>query len=440
MSAVRNKLGRRNVARIIYLYLFALLTLLLCITAPVSAHFKLNLNIRIMHIVHVDNGVDVFLRLPMPYLVADRVGAEQEDGSLQPAPFTNNKMVDGELMHSVDFSALEADPSGLGEIAAQGHAIESKGQNLKASVKAVSLFTGLSQPPFSTLDEAKTAFAKHTTQNIEPAPFVGDVVVDVWLQYRGAESVSSYRISSDLNPGLAGQEETANLIVDYADMPPQIFRIKGLLDQPVEISNSTWAAASTFVVEGVHHILSGYDHLLFVVCLVLGAAGLPILIWRVSGFTIGHMLTLTLGFFGYVPNFPWFVPLVEAGIAISIVIAAVFALGNLKVKSPDKARSKGIVITVLIGMLHGLGFSFVLREILGVNSPNLWLSLLSFNIGVEIGQLAIVVLLWPLLYLIRRSIPAAIEAVTWAIALPCIGIAAYWSGQRGLEFINSLMG
>ncbi len=427
-------LGRRNVARCGWQRYVLLLFLLLGITAPAAAHFKLNLNIRVMHIEHVDDGVDVFLRLPMPYLVADRVGSEQQDGSRLPAPFTTNKVISGELMHYVDFNAIDADPLGLGEIAAQGHSIEAKGQQLQAKVNAVSLFTGLSQPPFSTLTEAKTAFAKHATQIIEPAPFAGDVVVDVWLQYRGIDAVSSYRVSSSLDPGIPGQEDTANLIVDYADTPPEIFRIKGLIDQPVEISNSTWAAAYTFVVEGVHHILSGYDHLLFVVCLVLGAAALPALIWRVSGFTIGHMLTLTAGFWGYVPNFPWFVPLVETGIAISIVIAAVYALGS------NKAHSKGILITVLIGMLHGLGFSFVLREILSVNSPDLWLSLLSFNVGVEIGQLAVVVLFWPLLYLVGRKFPEAVSPVKWAIALPCIGIAAFWSGQRGLEFLNALVG
>lgn len=387
-----------------------------------------------MHIEHVDNGVDMYLRLPMPYLVADRLGAEQNDGSRLPAPFTTNKMVNDELMHYVDFAAIEADPLGLGKIAGQGHSIESKGKQLNATVKAVSLFTGLSQPPFSTLEEAKAAFAKHALQTIEPVPFAGDVVVDVWLQYRGGDALSGYRVSSNLDPGLPGQEETANLVVDYADIPPEIFRIKGLLDQPVEISNSRWAAASTFVVEGVRHILSGYDHLLFVVCLVLGAAALPVLVWRVTGFTLGHMLTLTLGYFGYVPNFTWFVPLVETGIAISIVIAAVFALGSIK------AQSRGIVITVLIGMLHGLGFSFVLREILGVDSPNLWVSLLSFNVGVELGQLAIVVLLWPLLYVIGRKFPDAISPVKWVIALPCIGIAAFWSGQRGLDFINAVLG
>jgi len=121
-------------------------------------------------------------------------------------------------------------------------------------------------------------------------------------------------------------------------------------------------------------------------------------------------------------------------IAISIVIAAVYALGSMK------QHSRGIVITVFIGMLHGLGFSFVLREILGVNSPNLWVSLLSFNVGVELGQLAIVLLLWPVLYLIGRKYPAVSTPFKWTVALPCIGIAAFWSGQRGIEFLSILAG
>lgn len=434
VAAVKGDLRRRNVA-FGGVWKFALLLIFLaCINTSALAHFKLNLNIRVMHIEHVDDGLDVFIRLPMPYLVADQLGAKRIDGSREAVPFTSNNVVDNELLHYVDFKALEAEPFGLGEIAGRGHSFESKGQQLKADVKAVSLFTGLSQPPFSTLDEAKTAFAKHSTQVIEPAPFVGDVVVDVWLQYRVVGGVRSYRISSNLNPDLPGQEETANLIVDYADSNPKIFRIKGLIEQPVEISNSSWAAASTFVVEGVNHILSGFDHLLFVVCLVLGAAALPLLIWRVSGFTIGHMLTLSLGFFGYAPDFPWFVPLVETGIAVSIVVAAVYAI------SSAKQQSKGIAVTVLIGMLHGLGFSFMLREILGVNSPDLWLSLLSFNVGVEIGQLAVVLLLWPLLYLIGRKFPSIVVSVKWIIAVPCIGIAAFWSGQRGIDFLNAFVG
>jgi len=89
-------------------------------------------------------------------------------------------------------------------------------------------------------------------------------------------------------------------------------------------------------------------------------------------------------------------------------------------------------------MLHGLGFSFVLQEILSVTSSNIWVSLLSFNIGVEIGQLGIVLLLWPVLYLIGKHLPHRLMGVKWLIALPCIVIAAYWSGQRLLGLINTI--
>jgi len=87
---------------------------------------------------------------------------------------------------------------------------------------------------------------------------------------------------------LDGQEDTANLIVDYAGEAPAIFRVRGLLQEPVVISNSIWKAAKTFIVEGVRHILTGYDHVLFVVCLVLGTTLLTALAWRVTGFTIAN--------------------------------------------------------------------------------------------------------------------------------------------------------
>jgi len=362
------------------------------------AHFKLNLNIRVIHVAHQANGLDVYMRLPMPYLVADLAGALQEDGSREPAPYTTNQ------------------------------------SSYQPEVIDVRVYRGISQPPFSTLEEAELAFQHGEQETFSPAPFVGDSVVDVLIRYRTAGQVSSYSLSSSLDPGLEGQEDTANLILDYAGDTPAVFRVRGLLHEPVVISNSIWKAAKTFVVEGFRHILAGYDHILFVVCLVLGAALISALAWRVTGFTIGHSVTLTLGFFGYVPEATWFIPLIETGIALSIILAALLALNSDAINTSSKSS---FVLTTLIGMLHGLGFSFVLQEILSVTSSNIWISLLSFNVGVEIGQLAIVLLLWPLLYLIGKHKPHRLMAVKWIIALPCIVIAAFWSGQRLLGLFQS---
>ncbi len=413
----------------VFLFCFVLLP------AVANAHFKLNLNIRILHVEHHSEGLDVYLRLPTPYLLANLLGPEQADGTREAAPYSRNATVDGELVHYLDLQALQADPIGLGQLAAAGHVVNVRGSRLEATVKQVRVYTGNDQPPFSTLNEAKRAF-ENQQRNYNPAPFVGDTVVDVLLNYQAGKSIASYSLASTLDPGLPGQEETANLVLDYKDDVPSVYRVTGLLSEPVAIDRSQWSAAKSFVVSGVEHILGGYDHVLFVICLILGAMTFVSLAWRVTGFTLGHSVTLSLGFFGLTPSAAWFVPLVETGIALSIIFAAIFALNNSN--RTQGRETVAFAVTVLLGLLHGLGFSFVLKEILGVTSSNIWISLLSFNVGVEIGQLLIVLLLWPLLVLIQKIKPGWMPAVRWSLALPCIAIAALWSGQRAVAFFVAL--
>ena len=78
----------------------------------------------------------------------------------------------------------------------------------------------------------------------------------------------------------------------------------------------------------------------------------------------------------------------------------------------------------------------MLQEILGINSPNIWVSLLSFNVGVELGQLLIVLLLWPILFLIGRYKSQWYIVAKWLIALPCIAIAAFWTGERVIGLLG----
>ena len=266
-------------------------------------------------------------------------------------------------------------------------------------------------------------------------PYVGDVVVDIVLFYPSDEPIQRYSIRSTLDPGLPGQDETANLILDHGPGDTKVFRVRGLLGEPVTISRSTWAAVATFIEEGVRHILLGWDHVLFVVCLVLGATRLHSLIWRVTGFTHGHSVTLIAGFFGFVPGGAWFIPAVETGIALSIVYAALVAL---QPRQRHTSESTMVVVTTAIGLLHGLGFSFVLHEILQVTSPNIWQSLLAFNVGVEIGQLLIILAIWPLFRLTRRTSEQAWQAARWGVGGACIVIALYWTGQRTLATMAAL--
>ena len=191
-----------------------------------------------------------------------------------------------------------------------------------------------------------------------------------------------------------------------------------------------WASQMfTYVMHGIHHILQGYDHILFVLTLLLGTAvhlrDSPV--WRVfseaakvvTAFTLSHSITLGLAAFGLL-RIP--VALTESLIAATIALAA---LNNLW---PIVSRRIWLVALVF-GLIHGLGFANVLAG-LGLARGSLLASLLAFNAGVEIGQLAIVIVALPLiayatrLSLGRYAVPAANLAIT-AVALMWLSDRAF---------------
>ncbi len=412
-----------------------LLTFFLLFASPfASAHFNLDLNIRTIHVVHTHQGLEVYLRLPTPIFLAGLV-LEDELDILEPAPFTYNRTESGGLMHYLDLASIRESPVAFASLAESGIVFSVNGTKLNAEIVDVGLHPGLEQPPFATLREAKQSFEGDIFPYGYPEIYVGATVTDLLLHYRYDSPVDSYTLQSLFNPGLEGQENTANLILDHFPGNVRIHRLTGLLNEPVQIRNSEWAAVSTFIKQGIIHILEGLDHVLFILCLTIGATGLIALLWRITGFTIGHTITLILGFFGYVPSGIWFVPAIETAIALTIIYAA-----GLVILSKHKLADSFIsyAITIGIGLIHGLGFSFVLHELLLPDGAHLWKSLIAFNIGVEIGQVMIVAAVWSLLWLIARINQRALIPLYWAIALPCISIASYWSIERSSQLISIL--
>lgn len=405
-----------------------LFTLLVGSTA--LAHFKLNLNVRIFHVVHGEGVLNLFVRTPMPYLVADKLGEKRPSGLPEPAPYTLNRMEDGTVMHLVDADMLKADPAGLGLIAADSLIIETAaGSLLKADVVSVRVHPVGSEPGFATRDEAETALIKGAVfPLIVSETYVGDAVVDVHLRYSELPDRASYRVSWRVDPELPGQEDTANLLLDYRDGVVRTYRARGLLLDPIEITGTATSAATTFVIEGVRHILEGLDHVLFVLCMILGAATLRSLVARVTGFTLGHTVTLVMGFFGFAPQGAWFIPAVETLIALSIIFAAADAI--LRTTGDQTGNGRAVTVTALIGLLHGFGFSFMLQNILKVDSPNVWQSLIAFNIGVEIGQLLIVAFIWPLVVFLRSRSSSVWRIASVGTAIAASLIAAVWVIER----------
>ena len=178
--------------------------------------------------------------------------------------------------------------------------------------------------------------------------------------------------------------------------------------------------ARAYTMLGVDHILTGFDHLLFVVALLFLVGFNRRLVYTITAFTVAHSLTLALSALGWLTLRP---PPVEAAIALSIVLVAGEALHD----RATLGKRWPAVVAFLFGLVHGLGFAGALKEI-GLPQNNLLVALLTFNAGVEIGQLLVVAGAYP----IYRALAAWPKfAAARAPALYAIGtIAAYWSIGR----------
>jgi len=183
-----------------------------------------------------------------------------------------------------------------------------------------------------------------------------------------------------------------------------------------QTSGTRWQTLGRFVWLGIQHIATGYDHLAFLLGLLIATGSLRSLIKTITSFTVAHSITLGLATFNIVVLPSRFT---ESMIALSILYVAVENL--VRRRSLDRWK-----ITFLFGLVHGFGFSNVLRE-MQLPRADLALSLFSFNLGVEIGQLVFVVLLFPAIEdLIRSGWTKLRPAVSSVIGL----LAAYWFIQR----------
>jgi hydrogenase/urease accessory protein HupE len=185
----------------------------------------------------------------------------------------------------------------------------------------------------------------------------------------------------------------------------------------------TWAVIRTFVASGVEHILIGPDHVLFLVGLLLLGGSLKTLVTIVTAFTIGHSVTLSLA------ALDLFSPparIIEPAIALSIIFVGA---DNLLVRRAQAPRDIRAFVAAVFGLVHGFGFASVLKEF-GLPPTALGWSLFSFNLGVEIGQLGIVLVVASALSAIRRRNPIAGDwlAITGSVIVVLAG--GYWFVER----------
>jgi hypothetical protein len=244
-------------------------------------------------------------------------------------------------------------------------------------------------------------------------------VLDALVEY----PITSDRAEFSVRPGFErlGIEVMTVLRFVTADSV-RVFELHG--DPGVVRLDPRWhQAAWSFVKLGFSHVLDGVDHLLFLFCLVIPFRRLRPLILVVTAFTVAHSLTLVAAAAGFAPDAGWFPPLVETLIAASILYMAIE-----NVVAPGTLRRRTLM-AFGFGLVHGFGFSFVLGETMQFAGSHLLTSLLSFNVGVEIGQIVVLLALVPLLGVLFRFVMA--ERIGTIVLSLLVGhVAWHWMADR----------
>ena len=245
---------------------------------------------------------------------------------------------------------------------------------------------------------------------------------DAHLEYPIGSERSDFSLDMRLAPGLRGR---LKLILRY--LPPdgstRAYELHGGAGH-VMLDPRWHQAAATFVASGFQHILGGVDHLLFLLCLVLPFRRVGwTLVAVITSFTVAHSITLIAAARGMVPPGTWFAPAVEVLIAASILY---MALENI-VRPNLRWRW---AVTGLFGLVHGFGFSFLLQSQMQLAGGHLLLSLVAFNVGIELGQLVFIGVAIPLLYLLTEKLRFDARLTSVVISAFVAHAAWHWMTER----------
>jgi hypothetical protein len=221
------------------------------------------------------------------------------------------------------------------------------------------------------------------------------MMFDVLFDY----PIQSDRSDFSIQPAVDGLAARVNTILRFLPSGGAVRAYEFSGDPGLVRLDPSWhQAALSFIRMGFDHILDGTDHLLFLLCLVIPFRRFRALVPVVTAFTVAHSITLITSAYGLAPDAGWFPPLIETLIAVSIVY---MALENIVGVANVHRRW---ILAFAFGLVHGFGFSFALRQSMQFAGAHLLTSLLSFNVGVELGQLLVLILIIPILKALFRYV------------------------------------
>ena len=292
------------------------------------------------------------------------------------------------------------------------------GRRLQPS-RAAGQLTPLADRSFEEYDRAVAGIASPPAADTEIAFEAG--YLDVHFTYPITSPRSVFAIENLIGTDLG---DTVKLTIRFIplDGSSRAMVISGGSGR-VRLDPAWYEASLSFIKLGVEHILTGIDHMLFLLCLVIPFRRVKPLIPIITAFTFGHSITLIGTAYNLAPLGAWFPPFVEAAIAATIFYMAIENIVGANLR-------RRWIIAALFGLVHGFGFADILKEQLQFAGSYLLVSLVSFNIGIELGQLAVLCVFVPALALLFRGAMAGRMGIIVLSAIVA-NVAWSWMIERG---------
>jgi hypothetical protein len=376
-----------------------------CLPGSAWAHFDGRVSVRVVHFTYDAAGMTAYYRVSLAPVA-----------QAGPASYVVAKKESGLWFHYVDTAAV--DPLAAARVLAAAHTVSVAGRAVAPVVLAAAVHVKGTVPPFATPAQARAA-ALAATPLPADMPDIGDVVLDAAVAYPGVRP-AAFRFAGTLAPGTLSDAPLNTILLSHRAGTTDQYRMDGA---PVEVNPPLWLSAWQFIRAGAAHILEGFDHLLLVVCLVAGGLRLRAVALRITGFSAGHACSIAAAFYGLLPDRAWMIPGVELLIALSVLGTALLMLGR-------RQHPGAPALTFVVGLVHGCGLAVGLRALLSDTGPNVVASLVSFNVGVEAGQLLVGGAVGLLLACARNALPGQDERVRRLVALGVAVVSLGWVAAR----------
>ncbi|WP_420326204.1 HupE/UreJ family protein [Mameliella sp.] len=383
-----------------------LIAILFALVAPqvARAHFSYS-DPRIIHVTEVPEGLAIFMRLPAPLALLPDDWQGRSETRLP--PFAAE--ADGAVM--LDPAALDLSDARVRTALERVLRLYVDGSQTTLEIRAIRLHADDARPRFGTVKTARSGFAAPAA--LAPVPFF-DSTLDVLLVAPGGLD-SEIRLSSDLGARFEVMERFGTVLKLHRAAGTETGATIGTFDIhfPSTTTRSEMLTKAAFY--GAEHIYRGPDHLALILLIALAASHWRQALGWASAFTLGHVVTLAAGLYGIAPSAAWFIPLVELGIALSIVVTgiAIFARGQ---------TAFGWVALLIVGLIHGYGFAASASTAIFAGDFDVRM-LMAFALGLELCQFALYALLLPAVLLLDRALPAM--TFSWRRGLAfCVALLA----------------